>query len=335
MGRHRSLVWLVVCMGVVAAAPERLAAQQTCESLASLSIPNATVTSAVAVDPPPDLAIDLPAGPAGPAAKLSVSNAFCRVVAFSAPTSDSHINFEVWLPVSPRWNGKFEAIGNGGFIGQIGYGALAAALNRGYATASTDTGHASGNDESWASGHPEKLIDWSYRAVHEMTVDSKLIITAFYGKPAKLAYWNGCSTGGKQGLTEAQRYPADFDGIVAGAPANYITHLQAGGVYTSWARLKDGDNAPNFIPPAKFPYLHKAVLDACDSKDGVTDGIIADPRRCNFDPKTIQCPGADGATCLTAAQVKTVQLIYAGAKYNDGKQIFPGFEPGSELLWAP
>src|ERR1700683_2900370 len=227
MGRHRSLVWLVVCMCVVAAAPERLAAQQTCESLASLSIPNATVTSAVAVDPPPDLAIDLPAGPAGPAAKLSVSNAFCRVVAFSTPSSDSHINFEVWLPVSPRWNGKFEAVGNGGFIVQIGYGALAAALNRGYATASTDTGHASGNDESWGLGHPEKLIDWSYRAEHEITVDSKRLISRYHGKPAKRADWNGCSTGGKQGLTEAQRYPSDYDAILAGAPANYITHLQA------------------------------------------------------------------------------------------------------------
>ncbi|HTA51985.1 MAG TPA: tannase/feruloyl esterase family alpha/beta hydrolase, partial [Candidatus Acidoferrum sp.] len=181
MGRHRNLLWPVVCLCVFAFVPARVAAQQSCESLTSLSIPNATVTSATAVDPPPDLAIDLPAGPAGPAAKLSVSNAFCRVVAFSAPTSDSHINFEVWLPVSPHWNGKFEAIGNGGFIGQIGYGALAAALNRGYATASTDTGHASGNDESWALGHPEKLIDWSYRAVHEMTVDSKLIISAYYG----------------------------------------------------------------------------------------------------------------------------------------------------------
>jgi feruloyl esterase len=148
------------------------------------------------------------------------------VIAFSAPTSDSHISFEVWLPPASSWNGKFEAVGNGGFIGQIGYGALETALKRGYATAGTDTGHASGNDESWAMGHPEKLIDWSYRAVHEMTVDSKLIIQAFYGSAAKLSYWNGCSTGGKQGLTEAQRYPDDYDGVIAGAPANYITHLQ-------------------------------------------------------------------------------------------------------------
>lgn len=331
--RHRLAPSLFVLL-LIAFAPRRAAAQQSCDSLTSLKIPNATITSATAVDPPPDLVIPIPASPIAPASNLTISTPFCRVVAFSAPTSDSHIAFEVWLPVTARWNGKFEAIGNGGFIGQIGYGALAAALNRGYAAAGTDTGHASGNDESWALDHPEKLVDWSYRAVHEMTVDSKLIIQSFYGKPAKLAYWNGCSTGGKQGLTEAQRYPTDFDGIVAGAPANYITHLQAGGVYTSWVRLKDGENAPGFIPPAKFPVLHKAVLDACDAKDGVIDGVIEDPRRCHFDPKTIQCSGADSPDCLTAAQVKTAQLIYAGAKYNDGKQIFPGYEPGSEIAWA-
>ena len=311
----------------------RAAAQQSCESLTSLKIPSATITSAATIDPPPDLIIPLPPSPISPETKLSVSVPFCRVIAFSTPTSDSHISFEVWLPTADRWNGKFEAVGNGGFIGQISYTALAAQLNRGYATASTDTGHASGNDESWALGHPEKLTDWSYRAVHEMTVDSKLIVQAFYGKPAKLAYWNGCSTGGKQGLTEAQRYPTDFDGIVAGAPANYITHLQAGGVYTSWVRLKDGENAPSNIPAAKLPYLHKAVLAACDARDGVLDGVIADPRRCHFDPKTIECKGQDSPSCLTAVQVKTVELIYAGAKYNDGKQTFPGYEPGSELLW--
>ena len=334
MTQLRNKVWLAVCLGVFVFLPARAAAQQSCESLTSLTIPNATVTSATSINPPPDLTIPLPPSPIGPASTLTVSNAFCRVVAFSAPTSDSHIAFEVWLPISARWNGKFEAVGNGGFIGQISYSALAAALNRGYATASTDTGHASGNDESWALGHPEKLVDWSYRAVHEMTVDSKLIVAAFYGKPAKLSYWNGCSTGGKQGLTEAQRYPADYDGIVAGAPANYITHLQAGGVYTSWVRQKDGDTGAEFIPAAKMPYLHKAALNACDAKDGVLDGVITDPRLCKFDPKTIQCSGADEPSCLTAAQVHTVQLIYAGAKYNDGKQIFPGYEPGSELLWA-
>jgi len=333
MRQVRNSMWVIVCLGVLGLAPARVAAQPSCESLASAKLPSASVTSATSIDPPPDLAIPIPAGPIGPASTLNVSNAFCRVVVVSTPTSDSHIVFEVWLPVAARWNGKFEAVGNGGFIGQISYTALAAALNRGYATASTDTGHASGNDESWALGHPEKLVDWSYRAVHEMTVDSKLLIAAFYGKPAKLSYWNGCSTGGKQGLTEAQRYPEDYDGIVAGAPANYITHLQAGGVYSSWVRLKDGTNAPGYVSGEKFAVLHKALLAACDAKDGVTDGLIGDPRLCKFDMKKIECQGADAPTCLTAAQAHTAQMVYDGAKYNDGKQIFPGYAPGSELLW--
>ncbi len=334
MWKHRDTLLFLVCLAGFAFVPARAEAQQSCDSLASLSIPNATVTSATAVSPPPDLAIPLPAGSAGAASNLTVANAFCRVVAVSTPTNDSHITFEVWLPVSARWNGKFEAVGNGGFIGQISYSALAAGLNRGYAIASTDTGH-TGNDETWALGHPEKLVDWSYRAVHEMTVDSKLFIAAFYGKPAKLAYWNGCSTGGKQGLTEAQRYPTDYDGIVAGAPANYITHLQAAAVFSISARMKGGENSPEYIPAAKFPYLHKAVLDACDAKDGVVDGVLTDPRRCHFDPKTIQCSGADAPSCLTAAQVHTVEQIYDGPKYNDGKPIFPGYQRGSELLWPP
>jgi feruloyl esterase len=332
------ILFLVVCF-----VPGRVVAQQSCETLTSVKIPNATVTSATAINPPPNLVIPLPPppanlrlppGPAGPARNLTVSVPFCRVMALSEPTSDSHITFEVWLPAQASWNGKFEAVGNGGFIGQIGYTALATALERGYAAAGTDTGHASGNDESWALGHPEKLIDWSYRAVHEMAVDSKIVIQAFYGKPVKLSYWNGCSTGGKQGLTEAQRYPTDFDGIIAGAPANYITHLQAWSMYSSWVVLKDGTNAPSYIPPDKYPVLYKAALAACDSLDKVTDGLIEDPTRCPFDPKTIQCAGAERPDCLTTPQVKTAQLLYAGAKYNDGKQIFPGFEPGSELGWS-
>jgi feruloyl esterase len=326
--------WVALVLLELLFAPGRAVGQQSCEALTSVKIPKATITSATAVHPPPNLVLPLPASPIGPASNLTVSVPFCRVIAFSAPTSDSHVGFEVWLPVADSWNGKFQAVGNGGFIGQISYTALATGLARGYATAGTDTGHTSGNDESWALGHPEKLVDWSYRAVHEMTVDSKIIIQAFYGKPAQLSYWNGCSTGGKQGLTEAQSYPTDFDGIVAGAPANYITHLQAGSVYNSWVALKDGPSAARYIPAAKLPALHKAALRACDSKDGVTDGVIEDPKRCPFDPKMIECSGADGPDCLTTAQVETAQLIYAGARYRDGKPIFPGFEPGSELGWS-
>jgi len=270
----------------------------------------------------------------GPAYTLKVTQPMCRVIAYSTPTSDSHINFEVWLPPASTWNGKFEAVGNGGFIGRITYTDLNKGFQRGYAVAGSDTGHQSDNDESWAFGHPEKIIDWSYRAVHEMAVDAKQIVQAYYGTAAKLAYWDGCSTGGKQGLTEAQRYPNDFDGVVAGAPANYITHLQLGSEYISWVALKDGSTGSGYLPPSKLPVIHKAALAACDAKDGVQDGIITDPPRCHFEPKTIQCAGADGPDCLTAGQVDTVQKIYAGAKYKDGKQVFPGFEKGSELLWG-
>jgi len=314
--------------------PAPASAQQPCAQLASLKITNATIVSATAYDASNPFEAQIPPGPGTPGGPLKVTESFCRIVAYSTPTSDSHIGFEVWLPPASDWNGKLQSVGNGGFIGQIGYQALATGLRHGYATAGTDTGHQSGNDESWALGHPEKLVDWAYRAVHEMTVDSKQIIQAFYGSGPKLSYWNGCSTGGKQGLTEAQRYPNDYDGIVAGAPANYITHLQAGSEYSSWVALKDGINAPGYIPPSKLPVLHQAALDACDAKDGVKDGVIEDPTRCHFAPSAAQCKGDDDASCLTAPQVKTVELIYAGAKYKNGKQIWPGLEPGSELGWA-
>jgi feruloyl esterase len=336
MRQHLVLFVCALSMALFALVPAPAVAQQSCDSLTSLKIPNATITSATAINSPSDLVLPRTGGPGGAGGAGNAPDVpvpFCRVAGFSAPTSDSHISFEVWLPAAATWNGKFEFVGNGGFTGAIGYPALMTGLKRGYAVASTDTGHTTA-DEAWALDHPEKLVDWSYRAVHESTVDSKMVVQSYYGKAPKLSYWNGCSTGGKQGLTEAQRYPDDFDGIVAGAPANFITHLQAWTIYQSWVALKDGIEAPSYIPPAKYPVLHKAVLDACDAKDGVADGVIEDPMRCHFDPKTIQCQGPDAPTCLTAPQVKTAQLIYAGPKFADGKQIFPSYEPGSELAWG-
>src|SRR5439155_105962 len=144
--------------------------------------------------------------------------AFCRVAATLTPTSDSEIKVEVWLPAS-GWNGKLQAVGNGGWAGSISYPAMGEALRRGYATSSTDTGHSGGNAR-FALGHPEKLIDYAWRSEHEMTVNAKAIIAAFYGNAPRLSYWNGCSAGGKQALKEAQKFPQDFDGIIAGAPAS-------------------------------------------------------------------------------------------------------------------
>jgi feruloyl esterase len=308
------------------------AAQQPCENLMSAKIPNVTITSAKAMAP--QWEIPATGGMFGTQAGQKVSVPFCRIEAFSAPTSDSHIGFEVWLPLPESWNGKFLAVGNPGFVGGIARGALAPIVKNGYATASTDTGHTD-DGYDWAKGHPEKLVDWGHRAVHETAVAAKHLIQSYYGKAAQYSYWNSCHNGGNQGLNEAQRYPTDFNGIVAGDPAYYVSRLQAGSLYIGWVSLKDGVKAPGYIPPGKYPMIHKAALDACDSKDGLADGIIEDPLRCNFDPTKIQCPeDKDAPSCLTAAQVETAKAIYEGAKFNDGTQIYSGFEPGSELGWS-
>ncbi len=168
------------------------------------------------------------------------------------PTADSDIEIEVWLPPPPEpqvWNGKLQSVGNGGWAGVIPYPALGAALSTGYAAAGTDTGH-TGNNARFAAGHPEKLADYGYRAVHEMTVAAKAIIAAFYGNGPRLSYWNGCSTGGRQGLMEAQRYPADYDGIIAGAPVNFRTHQLTWELWVAQAVHKD---EASYIPPAKYP----------------------------------------------------------------------------------
>src|SRR6266852_4639287 len=311
-----------------------LDATSSCESLASVALPNTTITLARDVEAggfaPPAVAGATASQASGQA--FRELPAFCRVAATLNPSNDSDIKIEVWMPAS-GWTGKFQAVGNGGWAGVISYSAMAAALRRGYATASTDTGHVgNGGDGSFAFNHPEKLVDFAYRAVHEMTVQAKVLVDKHYGGAPQLSYWNGCSTGGRQGLKEAQKFPADYDGIIAGAPANYMTHLSAQSLWVGQAVLKD---PASFIPREKYAAIHQAALDVCDALDGVKDGVLEDPRRCHFDPKSIQCAGADAPTCLTAPQVEAARRIYAPAKNpRTGAEIFPGLEPGSEMGWA-
>jgi feruloyl esterase len=256
---------------------------------------------------------------------------FCRVVGLAKPTSDSEIKFEVWLPTS-GWNGKYEQVGNGGFAGTIPLARMAEPLLRGYATAGTDDGHIGGTDVSWAIGHPEKVIDFGYRAVHETSVQAKAILREFYGKDPTQSYFAGCSDGGREALMEAQRFPADFHGIVAGAPANYWTHLMFKGLLDEHALL---DDPTSYIPPSKLPVLQNAALAACDALDGVKDGLIQNPRLCRFDPVVILCKEADGPGCLTAPQVEAARKIYGPAKNSKtGAQISPGFSPGAEAVPA-
>jgi feruloyl esterase len=252
----------------------------------------------------------------------------CRITAVLTPSSDSHIAMEVLLP-SQEWNGKFQAVGNGGWAGTISYPAMAGALAEGYATASNDTGHVGGN-ATFAIGHPEKLVDFAYRAMHEMTVQSKAMINAYYGKPARLSYYNGCSTGGRQGLMSAQKYPEDFDAILAGAPANNQTRMHTWDVSVAAPVLKE---PAGVLPAGKLAILNRAVIKACDGLDGVKDGVLTDPRACKFDPSVLQCKGGEGDDCLTAPQVATVKRVYAPARTASGDVVFPGKEPGSETGW--
>ena len=206
---------------------------------------------------------------------------------------------------------------------------MAAALREGYATASTDTGH-EGGDASFALGHPEKVVDFAYRAVHETTVKTKAIVAAYYGRGARFSYWQGCSTGGRQGLMEAQRYPEDFDGIIAGAPANNQIQLCAWRMAIVVASLND---PARVLPVAKTTLVNNAVLDSCDALDGVRDRLLSDPRSCHFDPTTLLCRGPERDDCLTAGQLETVKMAYSDARKKTGELIYPGLPPGGELGW--
>lgn len=301
-----------------------------CESLFNLQLPHTTITVAKSETGesyrPPTWNVK---GPPRPATNDLPS--FCRVAAEITPTPDSNIKIEVWMPVA-GWNGKFEGVGNGGWSGQIWYPYMGLALRKGYATASTDTGHqGTGEDANFAMGHPEKVVDFGYRAVHEMTIKAKAILVAYYGKPPNFSYWDGCSSGGKQGLKEAQRYPNDYDGIIAGAPANNWTHLLASGV---WIAQSNHNGEAVVLSNDNLSLLHRAALDSCDLLDGLKDGLISKPSDCQFDPGKLLCKDTDRSACLTQPQVEAAKNIYAGpTNPRTGEQVFPGLEPGSELGW--
>jgi len=307
-----------------------VAATASCESLTSVKLTDATVTSASAV-PAGQFTPPGGAGRGNAAQQYAALPSFCRVSITSKPTSDSDIKIEVWLPTS-NWNGKFQGVGNGGWAGTISYPALTSALVAGYATASTDTGHSTAG-ASFAMGHREKLTDYAHRGTHEMTVQAKAVITAFYGDKPKTALWNGCSTGGRQGVVEASKYPTDYDAIIAGAIPVTSPRLHAARVQLSQIVHRSSDS---YIPPEKYSMIHEAALRACDTQDGLKDGIIGDPLRCKFDPKTIQCTAGDGPSCLTTAQVETVRALYAPLKNpkTGATESIPLFHPGSELVWA-
>jgi feruloyl esterase len=311
----------------------------SCEGLKSLSLPNATIVAAEMkaaapfVQPgrgpaPAPAAAPEGRGRGGPAAAApQIVPAHCRINAILRPSPDSEIEMEAWLP--DNWNGKFQFVGGGGWAGIISFPAMVSAVQEGYATASTDTGHKGGN-ALFAINHPEKVVDFAYRAVHETTVQTKALIAKYYERPARLSYWNGCSTGGRQGLMEAQKFPADFDAIIAGAPANFQTHLHAWDLSVAVPVV---NNPATALTQAKLTALSEAAVNACDAQDGVKDGLINNPRVCKFDPAVLLCKGADAPNCLTAPQLEAVKRAYATTKTKGGDAVFPGKEPGSEYQW--
>jgi Tannase and feruloyl esterase len=289
-----------------------------CDSLKQLSLPDTTITLAEQVTSG-DLSgpgIDKPLHDLPP---------FCRVTGILHPTADSEIRFEVWLP-EKDWNQRLLGVGNGGFAGSIWYSQLAGNLKRGFATAGSDAGHqAEGEDASWAFGHPEKIKDFGWRAVHLTAERAKDVIKAYYGKTASKAYFDSCSDGGREALMEAQRFPEDYDGILAGAPANAWSHMLTSGVGLAQSTIGD---PRGYISSYKLPAIQKAALAACDASDGVKDGFLNDPEKCHFDPAVLLCKGADSLDCLTQPQVNSLKAYYAGTS------LFPGYAMGDEDSWG-
>ncbi len=306
-------------LGAAAALWTVAAQAASCESLTALSTPQVQIVAAQSVAAG---AFALP-NRSGPAPQLP---AFCRVSLRLRPSSDSDIGAEVWLPAD--WNRKLLAIGSGGWGGSIDLDGLATALRLGYATVASDDGHKGGSG-SFALAHPQKLIDFAYRAEHESTLAAKALIKALYGHAASHAYWQGCSGGGREGLIQAYRYPEEFDGIIAGDPANIRRNAWA--LWLASAALKD---PAAYIPPSKYPMIHEAVLAACDAQDGLKDGLISEPRRCQIDFAALQCKAQDGPDCLTARQVDTARVMVSPATTPQGQVLFPRLEPGTELRWG-
>ena len=260
----------------------------------------------------------------------------CRVQASVSAAPGSLIHFEVWIP--ERWNGKLVVTGNGGYGNTPSTRDMTQALAAGYAVIGGDTGHqtATPDDLLWGAGHPERIIDWGSRSIHAITEPGRRIVEVAGGAKVRRSYFNGCSTGGHQAYAEIQRYPQDFDGVVAGAPGNNRVRLNAGFLWQFLANRRRGDNGGTIIPASKLPMITGAIVAACDALDGVRDGIVDDPPSCRFDPAVLQCRGgSDGPGCLTAEQVGALNMMYAGVKNpRTGEQIYPGWPKSSEALTA-
>ena len=359
--------WVLVMIVVLApGAANAQSAPQTpaaCERLASLSLPNTTITLAQVVSagafavpgnapregggssalagtigPVPDVPGRVTANTAGLGLgynggkgipPFSALPAFCRVAATLTPSPSSDIRMEMWMPIA-GWNGNFRGTSPNGLGGLLNYNAMGVGLTDGFAIASTDTGH-QGGDTAWMQV-PDKVTDFAGRAMHATTVAGKALATAYYGTAPRYSYMIECGGGSAAALHEVQKYPADYNGIVVGGHAAHLTRQIFGQL---WPWLATHPNGVAILPAAKLSVIHDAVLNRCDLLDGVKDGLLENPLRCTFDPKEIECKSGDSANCLTTAQVGAVQKIYAGPiNPRTNEKIWSPLFRGSELDWS-
>lgn len=301
-----------------------VASEERCGALSTIELPDVHITSTewtpagpFAPDPPlPPLAMPVPA--------------HCTVGGVISPSPGSQIRFEIWLPAD-GWNGKYQGVGNGGFAGKLNRAELAVAVQRGFATATTDTGHGQVGTEEWAKDQSEKTKDFGDRAIHLTTVAAKSIVERYYGRAPSRSYFASCSNGGRQALMEAQRHPEDFDGIIAGAPAyDWVGAVAAGFAWNAQALFGSPEAAIN---SAMTPAVANEVTAQCDAADGLSDGVIANPARCEVRASKSRCTHDEkaGDSCLSARQWSALESIYRGPRDSQGHSIYPGFSPGGEV----
>jgi feruloyl esterase len=323
------LTTLALAIAATISVAARAAGGTACEQLAGMKLAGARITKAESITPAPQWPIpDGMFSRLGGGVRITVNVPFCRVSA----VIDKEINVEVWLP--QHWNQRFEGVGNGGLSGALNYPAMAAAVNAHFATASTDTGHISDRDafqSDWIDGHRQRVIDFGHRAHHLMAEKAKQIVAGFYGKRASHNYFSGCSSGGWQGLTEAQRYPSDYDGILAGAPAINYLGAATRGMLLGQAAAKEADGN---LEAAASKLLVEATTAKCDAQDGLKDGLISEPLQCKFDPAELQCKAGQIQGCLSAAQVRRARLTYGPHTSAGGMKLYPGPTWGTAAFFA-
>ncbi|HEV2597837.1 MAG TPA: tannase/feruloyl esterase family alpha/beta hydrolase [Sphingopyxis sp.] len=321
------MVWGTLGLAASSLAATPAAAATPCEAMGSGSrIGTATVV----------LAQDVPAGDysGSDGVKITGLPSFCRIFAVANPHPSSRILIEIWMPATDKWNGKLLGIGNGGAAGKISPTSLAGGLRRGFAAATTDLGSypagQTGIGFNFGDGRPEAVRDWAYRATHEMTLLAKDVVLRYYGRKASKAYFVGCSTGGHQGLSEAQKYPDDYDGIIAGAPAHNRTRL-----HIRFAALRQLGMQPGAaISTPLITAWQQSIIKACGGRDGGAPGdkFLTNPLQCTISPRPLACkPGAASDSCLSQTQVRALEKIYAGTRNpRTGELIYFGDVLGSE-----